>query len=268
MSIITDNALEAPASRDSLGDRMKSYEMEARTVLPARAWTIIRVDGRAFHTWTKGLDRPYSLQMVEAMGETMKGMCEQIPGVVCAIAQSDEISLVIQDFSRPETQPWYGGQVQKMVSVAASMATALFGRHFLDRAPALFDARVFTVPNRVEIANCLFWRQIDGERNGISLISSNFFSSKQLHGVSTEGRKQMLEDAGVDLSAYDARFLHGQFAMQVEQERASYLDKRSGETLMLPEPIMCKVWKVSAAPDLNAQPDGLLLSELLPADPA
>lgn len=154
-----------------------------------------------------------------------------------------------------------------MVSVSASLATAVFARHFPDRAPALFDARVFTVPNRVEICSNLLHRQLDARRNAISMIASNFFSPKQLHGVSTEGRKQMLQDAGVGLSGYDARFLNGQCAMQVEQERASYLDKRSGETRMLPEPVMCKVWKVAAAPELNAQPDGLLLSELLPADP-
>lgn len=89
MSITTDDlSLEAPASRDSLGDRMKSYERAARSILPARSWTVIRVDGRAFHTWTKGLDRPYDLRMVEAMGETMRAMCEQIPGCLIGYHQS------------------------------------------------------------------------------------------------------------------------------------------------------------------------------------
>lgn len=261
-------ALAAATGRDDLGDRMKGYEAELRSVLPARSWVALRLDGCAFHSWTRGLARPYSLELVDAMGDVMRGLCERIPGVVCALQQSDELTLVIQDFSRAETQPWYGGQLQKIVSVSASMMTALFARHFPDRSPALFDARVFVLPNRIEVANALLWRQLDGRRNAISMLAESLFSSKQLHGVPTAERRRMITDAGVRLEDHDPRFLNGQFARQIERLRTSYVDKRTQETVQLPEPAVSHVWTVEAAPDLNAKPDGVLLTSILPADPA
>jgi len=254
-------------SKDGLGDRMKAYERETRTYLPARTFSVIRLDGASFSRWTRGLERPYSTRMLDAMGESMLGLCEQIPGVVCAYTQSDELTVVMQDFANQDTQPWYGGAVQKITSVSASMMTALFARHFQDRPPAMFDARVFTVPNRVEAANALMWRGLDCRRNAISMLASQHFSAKQLHGVPTDERRQMLIDAGVALDAADPRFMLGQFARQVTVLRTSYKDRRTGETVMLAEPAVSKKWVVEPAPVLDAQPDGVLLSEILPADP-
>jgi tRNA(His) guanylyltransferase len=265
---LTVIVMTTTVSRDALGDRMKAYEMAARTKLPARSWTMIRLDGKAFHTWTRGLERPYSPRLVDAMGEVMRGLCEHIPGSVCALQQSDELSVVIQDFAREDTQPWLGGQVQKIVSTSASLMTALFARQFPDRAPAMFDARVFTVPNRVEVANALYWRYIDGKRNAISAIASSMFPARQLHGVSTADRVSMIEAAGVDLSEFDSRFMNGQFATQVERLRTSYVDGRTGEAVQLDRPAVSKVWQVSPAPDLNAQEDGVLLGGVLLLDPA
>ena len=104
----------------SLGDRMKGYERAYRTTLPPRTWTVVRLDGRAFHTWTRGLERPYSLAMIDAMGFGMTELCKELAGAVVAYCQSDEISLVLSDFTREDTQAFYDGQVQKLVSVSAS----------------------------------------------------------------------------------------------------------------------------------------------------
>lgn len=260
-------AVDATRGRDALGDRMKAYEMATRTVLPRRSWSLIRLDGRTFHSWTRGLGRPYSVRLLDAMGEVTREMCAQVPGVVCALQQSDELTLVTHDFARPETEPWFGGQVQKIASVSASMMTALFARQFPDRAPAMFDARVFTVPNRIEVANALYWRYIDGTRNAINAIASAHFSPRRLHGVSTTDRVQMCLDAGVNLDAVDARFRYGQFARQTTRLRTHYVDRRTGATIALDPPALSAVWEVAPAPALHAGPDGVLLAELLPPDP-
>src|ERR1039458_2712400 len=108
------------ASKDPLGERMKLYEWVSRTSLPPRCYTVVRIDGRAFHSWTRGLERPYDLRMVEAMGETTRLLSEHIAGCILGYTQSDEISLVLQDCSGPNTEAWFGGQVQKICSTAAS----------------------------------------------------------------------------------------------------------------------------------------------------
>lgn len=246
---------------------MKRYEAAARMTLPRRTYTMLRLDGRAFHTWTRGLERPYDLKMVDAMASTTVKLCEEISGVVLAYTQSDEISLLLQDFAALTTEPWFGGQVQKMVSVAASVATAHFARRFPERAPATFDARVFTVPSQTDAANALVWRQKDAMRNAVSMIAEHHFSSGQLHGVSTERRREMLADAGVNLDAADARFMMGQVVVPVTvTEPVTYLDRRTGEERRT-APVARTQWMAQAAPLLEARP-GTWLAEHIPPLPS
>jgi tRNA(His) 5'-end guanylyltransferase len=189
---------------------MKGYEAKARLTLPRRTLAAIRIDGRAFHTWTRGLERPYSTEMLDAMAATTVALCEEVSGSVFAYTQSDEISILVQDFAKADTQPWFGGSVQKVCSVAASVATAHFARLFPDRPPAFFDARVFPLSSRVEAVNYLVWRQRDAVRNAVSMLAGHHFSSKSLHGLSNDQRYDKLAAHGVDVSAHDPRFLHGQ----------------------------------------------------------
>lgn len=255
------------SGRDGLGDRIKAYEASTKTSIEPRSWTAIRLDGKAFHTWTKGLERPYSIPMIEAMADSIIKLTKEMSSAVCFYQQSDELTVILQDFAKPDTQAWYGGQVQKQASVAASMMTAFFGQHFPDREPAFFDARVFSLPNRIESANCLLWRQLDAKRNAISMIAGSMYSPKELHGKSTNERLEMIKAKGWKEEDADARFLYGQFAYTEIQEKTSYVDKRTGETIQLPKPALSRVWKVEAAPTLDAQPDGILLSKILPEDP-
>ena len=110
----------------TLGERMKEYEMQSRTRLLRRVPVIIRLDGKAFHTWTKGLDRPFDRNLMHIMQKTMLALCEQIQGCVLGYTQSDEITLVLVDYQRTESMAWFDNQVQKMCSVAASIATSAF----------------------------------------------------------------------------------------------------------------------------------------------
>lgn len=115
---------------DSLGDRMKGYEGVSRNFLTRRVPAIIRLDGKAFHTFTKGMEKPFDLVLTQAMQETMKYLCENIQGCVLGYTQSDEITLVLTDYATIQTDAWFGYNIQKMCSVSASMATMAFNREF------------------------------------------------------------------------------------------------------------------------------------------
>ena len=108
---------------DSLGDRMKAHERITKTTLPRRTYTLIRADGRAFHTYLRGADKPFDYVFMDDMAHIAKVLCEEISGAVFAYTQSDEISVLVTDFASPGTQPWFGGEVQKIVSTVAATAT-------------------------------------------------------------------------------------------------------------------------------------------------
>jgi tRNA(His) 5'-end guanylyltransferase len=228
---------------------MKAYERAARTILPAGSWTVIRLDGRAFHTWTRDLDRPFSVALIEALADGMEALCRELAGVAVAYCQSDEISVVLTDFAHPNTQAFLDGQVQKLVSISASVLTARFARHFPERPPAVFDARAFTLPDRDEARNYLLWRQQDARRNAIGMLAAARFTPEQLHGVGTPERRAMLHAAGIDVDQADPRFLHGQTCHRV---RRTVIAERWA-------------WLTAPAPTLDCQP-GTFLDRVLPPD--
>lgn len=184
----------------SLGDRMKDYEMRSRTFLPRKTNTIIRVDGKAFHTFTKKFKRPFDESLADAMNYTCQKMCENIQGAKMGYVQSDEISILLTDYDDITTDAWFDGQLQKICSVSASLATAYFneamgklpvqGNHKM--GVALFDSRVFCIPKAEEVVNYFIWRQQDATRNSISMLAQSQFSHKTLEGVSTDQMQEML----------------------------------------------------------------------------
>jgi tRNA(His) 5'-end guanylyltransferase len=156
---------------DSLGDRMKEfYENRTRYMLPRRTFTILRIDGKAFHSYTRGLKRPFDDKLMNDMDETAKFLCKEIQGTKLAYVQSDEISLVLTDFDDLKTDAWYDGNLSKMVSVSASLATAKFNELRPGKL-AFFDSRVFTIPYQAEVENYLIWRQNDASRNSVSAVA-------------------------------------------------------------------------------------------------
>lgn len=205
---------------DSLGDRMKGYENASRFSLTRRVPVIIRLDGKAFHTFTRGLQKPFDKTLMTAMQKTMQYLCENVQNCVFGYTQSDEITLVLTDYKTINTDAWFGNGIQKMVSVAASMATLAFNRYMMEAAEehntylmdawnttddewkygetlhnkilrAMFDARVFTIP-KDEVCNCLIWRQQDATRNSIEAVGQAFFSSKELHKKTCNNIQDML----------------------------------------------------------------------------
>jgi tRNA(His) guanylyltransferase len=211
---------------DSLGDRMKKYEKVTQLSVSPRSYTIIRLDGRAFHSYTKGLDRPYDVGLMYAMQQTAKALCEQISGTCLGYTQSDEITLILQDFGTYTTQAFFEGNVQKIVSIAAAIATAEFNvlRQRADaergyhRAKPLFDARVFTVPNIIEAYNCLVWRQQDATRNAIQMAAQSLYSHRDLEGKGWSALNEMLFVKGVNFDEYPSHFKRGAFVVRETYE--------------------------------------------------
>ena len=224
---------------DALGDRMKEfYEDRTRIKLPRRTFTIIRIDGKAFHTYTKGLERPFDEGLIEDMNATTAYLCKNIQGAKFGYVQSDEISLVLTDFDDLGTHAWFDNNLQKMVSVAASMATAEFNRLRLVRdfnnniefyrseymesqvlknfKMAEFDARAFQIPFIDEVENYFIWRQQDAVRNSISSVAQSLYSPRELHGVKTDQMQELIFQKGINWNDYDFRKKRGAVIAKVE----------------------------------------------------
>ncbi|ULG01483.1 hypothetical protein phiA019_0138 [Aeromonas phage phiA019] len=186
--------------KTSLGDRMKKYEKVAKTNLMQRTPVIIRLDGKAFHTYTKNCDKPFDQDLHNIRKEVLEYLCENIQGCVLGYSQSDEITLVLKDWYTYSSQAWFDNSVQKLCSISASMATAMWNSlvykyKLQDKFSglAVFDARCFNIPIN-EVVNCLIWRQQDWERNSVQMLARSFYSQKQCHGKSCKDLVTKIEE--------------------------------------------------------------------------
>lgn len=232
-------------NKDSLGDRMKTYENVTRTYLTRRTPVIIRIDGKSFHTFTRGFKKPFDDVLVKSMQDTMKYLCENIQGCVLGYTQSDEITLVLVDYQNRDTSAWFDNNIQKMVSVSASMATLAFNQFFSHNVEdlesalaqehetngmtewvktmlsyyqiyrtalkkgAMFDSRVFNIPKE-EVVNCIIWRQQDSTRNSIQMVGQANFSHKQLQGKNCNDIQDMLMlEKGINWNDYPTHLKRG-----------------------------------------------------------
>lgn len=254
------------SKKDSLGDRMKGYENIQRNYLTRRIPAIIRIDGKAFHTFTRGMERPFDEVLLKSMRQVMKYLCENVQGCVFGYTQSDEITLVLTDYATINTDAWFGYNVQKMCSVSASMATLAFNKFFSsnvdewgrDHLPdwddggtnqhvdakliqmantycskffaAMFDSRVFSIP-KDEVCNCLIWRQQDATRNSIESVGQAYFSANQLHGKSCNQIQDMLFiEKGINWNDFPTVYKRGVACYKVK-EPSIVQNKRTGEEI-------------------------------------
>ena len=183
----------------NLGDRMKVYERAARVSLPPRLPIIVRVDGKAFHTWTRGLRRPFSYALVNALNAAAVQLCEEIQGAQLAYVQSDEVSVLVHGYKRHASQAWFDGQLQKIVSVSAAIAAAtvtLQSRsvHSELRA-AYFDSRAFVLPE-ADVCNYFIWRQQDATRNSIQMHARSLYSHRECSRKNQHELREMIREAG------------------------------------------------------------------------
>lgn len=244
---------------DSLGDRMKSYERVTQGILLPHSYTILRVDGRAFHSYLRNVTKPYDLDFLADMQIVGADLCREVSGTIFAYGQSDEISLLVSDIEA-QSQPWFGGVVQKMASVAAGVATASLTNQRGTQGRPHFDARVFTLPSMAEVRNYFIWRQRDAVRNSISMAAQAKFSAKQLHGVSTDRMQEMLWMHGINWNDYPDEAKRGWLVTRnVREAEVVYVDKRTSEE----QSVIAErtFWEAAAAPHFTF--DSPLFLELL-----
>lgn len=204
-------------SGDSLGDRMKSYESISRNKLMCRTPVILRLDGKAFHSYTKQRAFkdavPFSNILKNCFTFTTDTIIRNIQGSRLAFFQSDEVSILITDWKKLNTSAWFDYVTQKMTSVAASIFTYHFNNWMykmdVNIHPAFFDARVFNVPFE-EVANYFIWRQQDAVRNSIQMLARSKFSHKQLHKRNTgELQDMLMEQYQINWNDIETKFKRG-----------------------------------------------------------
>ncbi len=242
----------------TLGDRIKKYEGVTRSYLPNRSYVMLRIDGKAFHTWTKGLIRPFDDGLMEDMDATAAYLCKHIQGAKFAFVQSDEISILLTDIGNINSDLWFDGNIQKIASIAASMATSSFNRarmlryleyelyfnnncgsdnnpevilkdrNLLKNLPrvAEFDARVFQLPNKTEVFNYIHWRQTDTTRNSISAVAQSLYSHKELHGKNTSVMQEMIFQKGINWNDYAPRYKRGRMIIKEQYEKGESVRNR------------------------------------------
>jgi tRNA(His) guanylyltransferase len=196
---------------DSLGNRMKQYEAVTKYTLTSRVPVILRVDGKAFHTFTRKMQKPFDERLISAMVIAAQKTANNMQGFVLAYIQSDECTFMINNNQDIETQPWFNNEVLKLVSITASMYTAYFNREMCG-TEAMFDCRAFQMPED-DVPNVFVWRQRDWERNSIQMLSRSVYSHKELHGKSTFDMKQMLLDKNIDWEKLPSYQKYGTFIL-------------------------------------------------------
>ena len=230
---------------DPIGHRMKTrYEMPFRATLPQCTYMIVRVDGKAFHTYTKGSVRPYDSGVAEAMDAGALALAAEMKGCQFGYGQSDEFSFLATDFDTYQTEPWFKGNVQKIASVSASIFTAAFNFARMQQRPELrgdelkvlmsaaFDARVFVIPSRAEVANYFLWRQQDAEHNSLNMLASCYFTHAELLRASNSDRHEMLHCKGVNWSDCPADQKRGRVVCRKERTReVNYVHSRTQEAI-------------------------------------
>lgn len=259
---------------DELGTRMKKkYENTYRIELTKRTPVIVRIDGKAFHTFTKKFAKPFDRILMDVMQQTMKACCENIEGCVFGYTQSDEISLLLIDYKKFNTNAWFNYNIQKMASVSASIATLNFNRIFSDKLfgmvydhthpervgkitkiyteeelevydnalakGAMFDSRCFNIPKE-EVCNYFYWRQIDAVRNSIEMAGQANFSHKELKHKTCNNIQDMLHELrGINWNDYPTDCKQGSCCYKVEESIVD-IDPKMGEVQRKTRP----KWKI------------------------
>ena len=258
--------------RSDLGSRMKNYENVSKTSLMNRIPVAIRIDGKAFHTFTRGFQKPFDPVLMDAMQKTMKYLCENIQGCIFGYTQSDEITLILSiNYQQLTSDTWFDYEVQKMVSVSASMATMAFNKYFSENVVeynlthdslmeenkkiiekyvnaaqkgAMFDARCFNIPKE-EVTNLIYWRQLDAMRNSIQMVGQAHFSPAKLKNKTCNDIQNILmTQCGINWNDFTIPCKRGTACIKVEEnetikEPNIYLGEQIGEII-----IVRRKWKI------------------------
>lgn len=233
---------------DDLGIRMKTYyEQVSKITLLRRMPVAIRIDGKAFHTFTRGFEKPFDTLLVNVMQQTTKKLCENIQNCVFGYTQSDEITLILVDYKDINTATWFNYEVQKLCSISASMATLYFNKFFKQSVEkfdinsiiqekevdnykllnsykralntgAMFDSRCFNIPKE-EVCNLIYWRQLDATRNSIQMVGQANFSHKELQGLTCNKiQDKLLTEKDINWNNYPTYLKRGTSCLKKDSE--------------------------------------------------
>lgn len=217
---------------------MKDHEDRTRFFLPKRTYTVIRLDGRSFHTFTRGCKKPFDRDLMDCMQATTLKLCEEIQNVKLGYTQSDEITLILTDFDERGTCQWFDGNLQKMVSISASIATAEFNKRWLmnvfadawnsttdyseavnliaDTKSAHFDSRAYTVSECWEAYNAVLWRQNDASKNSVQMVARALYSHGKLQDKKIPQLHDLIVEAGQNWNDYPTDCKRGAFVVRGE----------------------------------------------------
>ena len=217
-------------SKDGLGDRCKEFERAEADRRAMRGLPLLaRLDGRAFHTFTRDLRRPYEHGMSRAMIETTRYLVQEMVALV-GYTQSDEITLGWYEPSQSVSDYAFDGRFQKLASVLAGMASARFCQLLVEHLPDKvdetphFDCRVWQVPTLEDAAEVFIWREDDATKNSISMAAGAYYSDRELDGKSSSAKQEMLWQKGVNWNDFPSFF-----------KRGTYLQRRSFERTLADE---------------------------------
>ena len=218
-------------TKDSLGDRVKRYESVSKPLLMRRTPLFIRVDGKAFHTFTRGCNKPFDQDLIDCMVYATEKTASEMQGFKLAYTQSDEATFMLWDFDTLETSAWFDYELNKIVSITASMFTAYFNELWTRRNTlvyanttesathmekarriAFFDARAFNVPEE-DWPNVFIWRQRDWVRNSIQMVARSLYSQKQLEGKKTADLHELLYQKDVNWADLMPQHKNGTFVL-------------------------------------------------------
>lgn len=191
---------------NSLETRMKLYEHTFRQFILPRTPCIIRLDGKAFHTFTRSFEKPFDMKLADAMNKTAEKLLNEIQNARFAYVQSDEISILLIDYNKFNSQQWFSGNIQKIVSISASMAGVTFSK--LIGKTAYFDSRIISLPEN-EVVNYFIWRQQDAVRNSIQMVAQSLYSQKELYKKDCNQLQEMIFQKGINWSKYDSILKNG-----------------------------------------------------------
>lgn len=247
--------------KDSLGDRMKGYENVWKTKLPRRMPLILRIDGKAFHTYTAKCQKPFDDKLISLMNETMIHLCKNIQGAQFGYVQSDEISILVHDYKALNSEAWFDRELQKMCSIASGMASAYFTMNswkifgpelqgefkdgkalihlgsnpILYTKMAVFDCRAFVL-SEAEVNNYFVWREQDATRNSIQMLARSLYSHKECENKNTSMLQEMTFQKGQNWNDIKTGYKRGRatYKIQTEAPTTSYATESRGEGPVTP----------------------------------
>lgn len=193
----------------NLGDRIKSYENVSNNFLTNRSPVFIRIDGKCFHSFTKKMQRPFDMKLIESMIIAGEKTAKEMMCFKLGYQQSDEFTFMLLNNENHDTQSWYNNEINKLVSISASLFTAYFNKE-MGGTTAVFDSRAFNVPYD-DFPNVFIWRQRDWERNSLQMYSRSFYSQKELEKKKRADMHELLYQKGANWNNLDDILKNGTF---------------------------------------------------------